>query len=117
MNKWGMMRVEVITKRKDLVIRRLVLDPGEAMFWHKDTCHRFSVVVRGSLLAIEYRDSKETLELEVYPGMANWDAPEERVHRAINRGREIYEEVVTFYRASSEVDPQPIAEDDKPIKD
>lgn len=112
-----MMRVEVITKRKDLVIRRLVLDPGEAMFWHKDTCYRFSVVVRGSLLAIEYRDSKETLELEVYPGMANWDAPEKRVHRAINMGRQIYEEVVTFYRSCSEVDPQPIAEDDKPIED
>jgi hypothetical protein len=39
--------------------------------------------------------------------MAKWDAPEERVHGAINTGREIYEEVVTFYHSSSEVDRSP----------
>jgi hypothetical protein len=92
----------------------LVLDPGEPMFWHKDSCHRFSVVVRGSRLAIEFKDSKEILELEVYPGMVGWDEPEERVHRAINMGSETYEEVVTFYRSSFEVEPQPIEEDGKP---
>jgi hypothetical protein len=48
------------------------------------------------------------LELDVYPGMADWDVPEERVHRAINAGSDTYEEVVTFYRSSSDVDPQPI---------
>jgi hypothetical protein len=106
------MRVELITSRNELVIRRLVLDPGEPMFWHKDTCHRFSVVVRGSRLAIEYKDSKEILEFEVFPGMTGWDAPEERAHRAINRGADTYEEVVTFYRSHSQLDPQPLMEDD-----
>lgn len=94
------MKIEVLTKRRDLVIRRMVLDPGEPMFWHKDTCHRFTVVVRGSRLAIEFKDSRQTIHLEVYPGMADWDEPEGRVHRAINIGDEPYEEVVTFYRSS-----------------
>ena len=35
--------MEVITQRDDLVIRRLVLAPGEGMPWHTDTCHRFTV--------------------------------------------------------------------------
>jgi hypothetical protein len=104
------MKVELITERSELIIRRLVLDPGEAMFWHRDNCHRFTVVVRGSRLAIEYWDPQQVLELDVYPGMADWDSPEERIHRAINTGKDTYEEVVTFYRSSSDVDPQPIVQ-------
>ena len=38
------MQTEIITIRDDLVIRRLVLEPGEAMPWHTDSCHRFTVV-------------------------------------------------------------------------
>jgi hypothetical protein len=106
------MRVELITTRNEFVIRRLVLGPGEAMFWHKDNCHRFSVVVRGSRLAIEYKGSHEIVEVKVYPGMTGWDAPDDRVHRAINRGEDIYEEVVTFYRSCSQLDPQPIIAND-----
>ena len=104
------MKVEIITERNDLVIRRMVLDPGEAMFWHKDNCNRFSVVVRGSRLRIEFERSKQILDLDVFPGMADWDVPEQRVHRAINTGSDTYEEVVTFYRSSSEVDPQPVVD-------
>ena len=44
------MRSETITQRDDLVIRRLVLEPGEAMPWHVDACRRFSVIVRGERL-------------------------------------------------------------------
>jgi quercetin dioxygenase-like cupin family protein len=44
------MQIERITKRDDLVIRRLILEPGEAMPWHTDACHRFSVVIRGEQL-------------------------------------------------------------------
>jgi hypothetical protein len=94
------MRLELITKRNDLVIRRMVLDPGEPMFWHRYACHRFTVVVRGSRLTIEYRDIKKTLEFEVHAGMADWDEPEQQIHRAVNTGNEPNEEVVTFYRSS-----------------
>jgi hypothetical protein len=101
------MRVEIITRRDDLLIRRLVLEPGEAMPWHTDTCHRFSVVVRGDALSIEYRDTGERTALAVRPGMADWDEPEPRLHRAVNTGSGVFEEVVTFFLDRPQQDPQP----------
>ncbi len=101
------MRRETITERSDLLIRRMVLDPGEAMPWHTDTCHRFSVVVRGERLRIEYRDSDESVEVPVHPGLADWDAPDDRVHRGVNAGSGVYEEIVTFYLDPEGSDPQP----------
>jgi hypothetical protein len=101
------MRTETITQREDLVIRRLVLEPGEATPWHTDPCHRFSVVVRGDLLRIEFRDGGESRRVPVHPGLADWDEPEPRVHRGVNAGATPYEEVVTFFLASPGVDPQP----------
>ena len=50
------METEVITKRDDLLIRRLVLEPAEATAWHTDSCHRFSVIARGDPLRREFRD-------------------------------------------------------------
>jgi hypothetical protein len=101
------MRVEVLTERDDLLIRRLVLEPGEAMAWHVDTCRRFTVVVRGERIAIEYRASGERVPVDVAPGLAGWDEPDARVHRAVNVGAAPYEEVVTFFRDPRGVDPQP----------
>ena len=99
--------MEVITQRDDLLIRRLVLEPGEAMAWHTDSCRRFSVVVRGERLRIEFRESGEQIAVAVHPGMADWDEPEARVHRAVNVGTAPYEEVVTFFLSSPGADPQP----------
>jgi len=79
------------------------------MSWHTDSCHRFSVVVRGEALRIEYRGSLEAVELEVAPGMAGWDAPDPQVHRGVNCGRKPYEEIVTFYLNRPGEDPQPVA--------
>ncbi len=101
------MRTEIITKRADLVIRRLVLEPGEAMPWHTDSCNRFSIVVRGEQLRIEFRDTGEPVMVAVYPGMADWDKPDARVHRAVNVGTTPYEEVVIFFLDTSGVDFQP----------
>lgn len=101
------MKLETITEQGDLVIRRMILAPGETMYWHTDTCRRFSVIVSGSKLAIEYRDSGDREEFDVAPGMVGWDDPEDRVHRAINAGSDDYEEVVTFHRSSAAIDPQP----------
>lgn len=103
------MRIETITERDDLTIRRLVLEPGEAMRWHTDACLRFSVIVRGERLRIEYLDSGEPVEVPVHPGMADWDEPESRVHRGVNAGSVPYEEVVTFFLDSAGMDPQPEA--------
>ncbi len=101
------MRSEILTQRPDIVIRRLMLEPGDAMPWHTDACHRFSVVVRGDRLTIEFRDSGERVEVAVHPGMTGWDAPDARVHRGVNSGASTYEEVVTFFLDTQELEPQP----------
>lgn len=106
------MKSVVVTETDELVVRHAELMPGEATQWHVDTCRRMTVVVRGDRLAIEYRDSGEINEFDVSPGGVDWDEPEARVHRAINCGIEPFEEVVTFYRTSSDIDPQPIAGQD-----
>jgi quercetin dioxygenase-like cupin family protein len=103
------MRLEVITQRDDLLIRRMVLDPGEAMPWHTDRCHRFTVVVRGGNLRIEFRDSGETVAISAHPGLADWEPPEGRIHRGVNAGAEPFEEVVLFFLDPPRVDPQPRA--------
>ena len=100
--------MEVITKRDDLLIRRQILEPGEALPWHIDLCQRFSVVVRGEQLQIEFRETGETVTFAVSAGMADWDAPEPRVHRGINVGATTYEEVVTFFLDPPGIDPQPV---------
>ncbi len=101
------MQVDTISERDDLTIRRLVLAPGEATLWHVDRCHRFTVVVRGERLRIEYLDEGSGVETDVHPGLADWDAPEARTHRAVNLGATPYEEVVLFFRDPAGIDPQP----------
>lgn len=71
------MNVETISELEDLVIRRLVLEPGEATPWH------------------------------VGPGLAGWDQPEPRSLGAVNAGPDTYEEVVTFYRQGIRFEVQP----------
>jgi hypothetical protein len=101
------MQFEVITQRPDLLVRRQILEPGEALPWHVDRCHRFTVVVRGERLGIEFRDTGEKLAFDVYPGLADWDVPEPRVHRGYNAGTGTYEEVVMFFLDPAGIDPQP----------
>jgi hypothetical protein len=103
------MRTELITRRDDLIVRRAVLAPGEATPWHTDAVRRLSVVVRGERLTLEFRDTGETLDVPVRPGLADWDEPEPRVHRAVNTGATPFEEVVTFYLDRPDQDPQPEA--------
>ena len=105
----GHMRTEVLTDRDDLLIRRQTLAPGGATPWHTDACHRFSVVIQGDELTIEFQDGGEPHTIPVTPGMADWDSPEARVHRAVNTGTRPFEEVVTFYRDHPGQDPQPVA--------
>ncbi|HEX6034997.1 MAG TPA: hypothetical protein VFY83_11200, partial [Anaerolineales bacterium] len=82
----------------------------EALPWHIDLCHRFTVVVRGEALRIEYRDSGEIKTFDVYPGMADWDEPQPRVHRGINMGSVPYEEVIMFFLEEPGMEPQPEAQ-------
>jgi len=81
------------------------LEPGEAMPWHTDVCSRFTVVVGGEALGIEYRDSGEVESFPVHPGLAEWDEPQARVHRGVNVGAVPYEEVVIFFLDKANTDP------------
>ena len=103
------MKTEVISREPGLLIHRAILKPGEATPWHRDACRRFTVVVSGDALSIEYRDG-ERVDLSVQPGLADWEAPQWRIHRAVNTGREVFQEVVTFYLDQADQDPQPQAE-------
>ena len=103
------MKSETITERPDLIIRRHILEPGETLPWHTDRCHRFTVVVTGEALSIEYRDSGEIETFPVHAGMADWDEPQPRVHRGINSGTVPYEEVIIFFLDEPDMEPQPVA--------
>jgi hypothetical protein len=103
------MQSETITQRADLIIRRHILEPGEALPWHTDRCHRFTVVVSGESLRIEYRDSGEIETFPVQAGMADWDAPQSKVHRGVNAGSVPYEEVIIFFTDEPGMEPQPEA--------
>lgn len=107
------MKSETLTERTDLIILRHILGPGEALPWHRDLCHRFTVVIRGEALTIEYRDAAEIETFPVHPGLADWDEPQARVHRAINTGTAPYEEVIIFFIDDPNMEPQPEAEKSK----
>ncbi len=92
---------------KDVVVRRMILRVGEATPWHVDPCRRYSVVLGGDRLIIEFRQGEELEEIVVHRGMAGWDDPDPRVHRAINSGTQPYEELVTFLLVTPGTEPQP----------
>jgi hypothetical protein len=56
---------------------------------------------------IEFQDGGDDLEVAVHPGLADWDEPNFRVHRAVNVDVGGYEEVVTFFLDAPCSDPQP----------
>jgi hypothetical protein len=100
---------ETIDQRAGLLIRRHILEPGESLPWHTDLCHRLSVIIRGEVIAIQYRGSQEIKTIPVHPGLADWDAPQSKVHRAINIGKVPYEEVIIFFTDKPDMEPQPKA--------
>jgi quercetin dioxygenase-like cupin family protein len=100
---------KTISQRDKTLVRRLILEPGTATPWHIDPYHRVTVVVRGEALAIEYRDGREPVRVEVVAGESDWDEPTDRVHRAVNVSRTTYEEVTIFFLDRPDALPQPIA--------
>jgi len=101
---------QVLHHRGNYLVRRQRLAPGEATPWHRDPYHRVTVVLSGDLLNIEFRDGGETQSWKITPGEVDWSEPSDRVHRAVNVGKEVFEEVVTFFLDRPDAPPQP--EDD-----
>ena len=104
------MTEELLFQRGATLVRRLSLAPGEAMPWHRDPFDRVTVILRGSALAIEYREGGESHRVQVTPGQVDWDRPTERIHRGVNIGNQPYEEVTVFFLDRPGAIPQPPAE-------
>ena len=98
---------KVLHRRGTTLVRRLNLAPGEATPWHRDPFHRVTVIVTGDVLAIEYQDGGKLDRLEVVAGQADWDEPTDRVHRAVNIGEQVYEEITVFFLDRPDAVPQP----------
>jgi len=103
----GTANQEVLHHRGNVLVRRQRLAPGEASPWHRDPCHRVTVVLSGDLLRIEFRDSREAQRCKVTPGEVDWSEPGERVHRAVNIGKKVFEEIVIFFLDHPDAAPQP----------
>src|SRR5262245_45222068 len=100
---------ETIHHRGTTAVRRLLLAPGEATRWHRDPFHRVSVILKGEVLAIEFRDGRPEKHVPVTPGQVDWDEPGEHIHRAVNAGSGPYEEITIFLLAHPDDVPQPDA--------
>lgn len=98
---------EILHRHGNYLVRRLRLKPGEATPWHRDPFNRVSVVVSGDRLQIEFRDGAKPEPWDTTPGEVNWLEPTDRVHRAVNVGTKLFEEVTTFFLDSAEAVPQP----------
>ena len=99
----------VLHHRENYLVRRLRLAPGEATPWHRDPFYRVTVVVSGEALAIEFRDGGKTEPWAVAAGEAAWSEPSDRPHRAVNIGRQAYEEITIFFLDHPDAVPQPSA--------
>jgi hypothetical protein len=63
--------------------------------------------LEGDLLSIEYRDGGGSLRVEVTPGQVDWEEPSARVHRAVNIGKQPYEQVTIFLLDRADAVAQP----------
>jgi hypothetical protein len=100
---------EVIHHCGTTLVRRLVLQPGEALPRHVDPNHRVTVVLRGDLLRIEYKDGGEPQTQRVKAGQTDWDEPSDRPHRGVNAGSVPHEEITFFLLEDPGATPQPRA--------
>jgi hypothetical protein len=92
------------------MVRRLGLAPGEAMPWHRDPFQRVAVILAGDLLSIEFRDGGDPLTVEITVGQVEWEEPSARVHRAVNVGKQRYEQVTVFLLDRPDAVAQPTEE-------
>jgi len=104
---------ELLFHHRTTMVRRLYLAPGEAMSWHRDPFQRVAVVVSGDLLSIQYRDGGESQRVEITPGQVDWEEPSARVHRAVNIGKQMYEQVTVFLLDRPDAVAQPTEQPNK----
>jgi hypothetical protein len=57
-----------------------------------------------------YRDGKESHRVEISRGQVDWEEPSDRVHRAVNVGKQPYEQVTVFLLDRPDAVAQPTEE-------
>jgi hypothetical protein len=70
------------------------------------TCGEFSFLCK----AVENHQGfwgGEIQSWKITVGEVDWSEPSDRVHRAVNAGNEVFEEVVIFFLDHPEAEPQP----------
>ncbi len=70
---------QLIHYRGNILVWRIQLAPGQVTRWHRDPFHRVTVVLKGDLLAIEFRDGGETAQWKIIVGEVDWSEPSDRV--------------------------------------
>jgi hypothetical protein len=68
------------------------------------------VVLGGDLLSIEYREGGDPITVRITAGQVEWEEPSARVHRAVNVGKQLYEQVTVFLLDSPDAVAQPAEE-------
>jgi quercetin dioxygenase-like cupin family protein len=101
---------EVLLHNGTTMVRRLRLASGESMPWHRDPFQRVAVILGGDLLSVEHRDGGESQRVEITPGEVEWEEPTARVHRAVNVGKQPYEQVTVFLLDRPDAVAQPTEE-------
>jgi len=100
----------ILHHRHNSLVWRRRLAPGESTPWHRDPYHHVTVVLSGDQMTIEFRDGGEPIPWKIAVGEVDWVEPSDRVHRAVNVGKEVFEEVVTFFLDRHDAEPQPADE-------
>jgi hypothetical protein len=98
---------QVVHHRGNYLVRRQKLMPCEATDWHRDPFHRVSVTLSGDVLNVDFRDRGESETSKVTVGKVDWLESSGRVHRAVNVGKKVFEEVVIFFLDRPDAVPQP----------
>ena len=101
------MTEEILHRHRTTLVRRMRLAPGESTPWHCDPCYRVSVILSGDALEIEYRDATPGHHVKLMPGQVDWDEPSDHVHRAVNVGERVYEDITIFFLEYPDAVPQP----------
>lgn len=98
---------QILHHWSNCLVRRQRLAPGEVTPWHLDPFHRVIVVLSGDLVNVESREGGEAELWKITAGEVHWVEPNDRIHRAVNVGKETFEEVVTFFLDRPDAVPQP----------
>jgi hypothetical protein len=80
------------------------------MPWHRDLFQKVAVVLHGDLLSIEYSDGGKSQRSRSRRVRFEWEEPSARVHRAVNVGKQPYEQVTVFLLDNPNAVAQPTEE-------